>query len=177
VSFGTYVVAFVDGYGVVPAAPLNQWRTDIALALDGCAGGSYAPGAPINIGGAGFGTIDVRTLSEVAVGGQRVFPVGATITDVDLQTVTLAQGQFREFATPTAQRDHYISETGAVPGSWIHLTRPATGNFPIILHRPAEAGAIVTLPNLTWSSATVYFDSSGLWRLLDTSAGTPGAHA
>lgn len=176
-AFGTYASAFVDGYSVVPATPINQWRIDMGLALDGCAGGSYAPVAPIDIQGAGIGTAIVRTMSEVLVGGQRVAPLGAVVADTDLQTLTIAQGQIREFAEPTAQRDHYISETGAVPGSWIQFTRPPTGNFAIILHRPTEADAIVRLTNLTWSSATVYFDVSGLWRLLDTSAGTPGGHA
>jgi len=176
-TLATTTTVHKDDLTVIPAADLNSWRTDLPQGLDGAAGGDYVPGGKINVQGSGFGTIEVHTLSEVLVGGQRVFPLGAIVADTDGQLLTLAGGQIREFDEPTAQRDHEISTVGATLGSWIQFTRPVLGNFAIILHRVGEAAAIVTLPNLTWSSATVYYDSAGDWRLLDTSGGNPGLDA
>lgn len=175
--FTTYTPAFTDDDTVVPASYLNRIRVDIGNAIDGAGGGSYTPSSVINIQGAGFGTVDVVTLLEIKLGGQIVFPVGAQITDANNQTFTLAQGQVREFATPTGARVHDLSTTGVTTGSWIHFMRPAAGAFNIDINRSGFGGVyIVRLPAATWAAATVYYDGTN-WRLRSHASATPGAHA
>jgi len=175
--FYTYMPAVVDDTTVISASLLNYFRVNVARALDGVGGGSYTPSAVINVQGAGFGTVDVATLMEVKPGGQLVHAVGPAIDNTNNQTFTLAAGQVRAFAAPTGARVHDLSAVGVATGSWIHFTRPAAGVNNIDINR-AGFGAvyIVRLPASTWSSATVYYDGAN-WRLLKTSAGTPGADA
>lgn len=107
------------------------------------------------------------------------FSVGTIAGGADV-TLSPANGQIRQHATPTAQRDHTMTDVPpggiAASGSWMIVIRPATGAFPIILHRPGSAAAIVTLPASTWSMAFVYYDGSN-WRLGFHVGGTIGADA
>ncbi len=78
----TPVSPFVDGVTKLPAAVLNYWRIAISQALDGTAGGSYTPSAPIIIQGLGMdidplsghvrpsGTISVSGLIDILSGGE-----------------------------------------------------------------------------------------------------------
>lgn len=80
-------------------------------------------------------------------------------------------------ATPTAQRDPEVDDTGSEDGDEIEVRRGAAGNFAIILHRPGSAAAICTLPALTCCSARVK-RHGGVWTLLSYSgAVVPGADA
>lgn len=175
-----YATVFKDDHHVVPAAALNQWRTQLPQAIDGCTGGSYAPAAPLTIKGAGIGTATVATLLEIQLGGQIVRPVGPEVADTNNQTLLLSAGQIRVFAAPVlAGRRHELSVIGATAGSWMHFIYPDGGAFAVAINRTGFAGGvdIVQIPPATIASATVYYDGTN-WRLFDCDGGAvPGPNA
>lgn len=177
--FYLYLPPFTDDANLIPAAYLNQIRVNVGNAIDSNAGGSYAPTTAIDILGAGMGSADVTTLWEVLLGGQTVDPVGATIADANNQTFALAAGQVRQFAANTGAHIHDMSTTGAVVGSWIHFIGNVGSAGTETINRTGFGGPpfIVQLPAAAYSSATLYFDGLGVWRLLRHVNATPGAHA
>ena len=99
-----------------------------------------------------------------------------TIADSASQTFGVTADVYYH-ATPTAQRDPEVDDTGAEDGDEIEVRRGAAGNFAIILHRPGSVAAICTLPAVTCCSARIK-RRGGVWTLLSYSgAVVPGADA
>jgi hypothetical protein len=63
-------------------------------------------------------------------------------------------------------------------GTVVRIVRPAAGAHVITIDREVNTGGnIVTLPSATWASAECVFTTGGLWKLVSTTGGTPGADA
>jgi len=100
----------------------------------------------------------------------------ATLANLAGQTVSIAADVYYA-ATPTAQRDVDVDDTGSADDDEIQVRRPGSGNFAYIFHRPGAPGAIVTLPGNTCCEA-ILKRRGGVWTLLSYSGNAiPGADA
>lgn len=184
-SFALYGSAFVAGVTKVGADFLNNIRTAVSRAVDGTGGGAYTPSATIDIDGAGMnigaaggaGLVTCRRTGALTVAGNSAtttWRVPSAVADADTM-LTIANDMFL-CSTPTADRYHGLSNTGAVHGMKVTIKRPNTGNFVVVIRRNATGAgaAIVTMAALTDTSAEFWY-ISGAWRLGPYSAGcTPG---
>ena len=172
----------------VDGPKLASVGAQLARALDMTGGGTYAPPSFVDIlsaAGGGLRNIDFVGYAQAMLGGVLRVAIGGflelvpspnPIPDANGQVIDPAAGIVQFFAPPSAQRDYDLVAAGH-RGRLVILVRPGAGNNPIIIHRPASAGAIVTLAANTWAAAAV-IDTGIVWRLLlTTAAGNPGADA
>lgn len=178
----------VDHTTTATATELNAIGVACASAVDAVGGGTITPSAIINLNGSGaaFGTdggvgmVSCRnTGAFVRTGSAATMTERVASTVADSDTLLTVASDFFLCSTPTADRYHGLSNTGASNGMRIIVKRPATGNFVVVIRRNATGAgaAIVTMAALTDTSAEFWF-VGGVWRLGPYSAGcTPGAES
>jgi hypothetical protein len=180
------------GSSTITASETNAAGVSISRAVDGTNGGTYSPGAAIIVNGANgvqlgsplnYASGSSITGTGTRTGSMTLSGSGATTRwriNVQTDPPSLLVGveyDIYTYAAPGAQRDVEIkTTTSPVPtaGQVIWFRRSSSGANAIILHREGAAGAIVTLPASTASSALLVFNGT-VWIGLSTDGGTKGA--
>lgn len=167
-----------DGSDAITARQLNAWDVNLSRAIDGAEGGDYATNGPINIddgSGGALNNLSIIGLLRFKLGAFLQLLVGTAIADSADLTLDPADGQYREFTAPTANRNHDMVAAGHT-GKLLRLTRADAAGFGITIRRSGFAGSYIVLLSNPQSYALLYDDGTN-WRLLSHANATPGAHA
>lgn len=180
----TPAIAFVKDHSNVAASILNTWRTNISRAIDGNAGGTYTPTAPVIVNNGG-GTsaietndIDLTGIAAFTVGASMRLVKGAIIADAADKTLDPDDGLVQYFAQAAADRYHDVVAAGT-SGRFFVLIKDNLAGFTINIHRTGHAvaaGDLIRLPAASWCSVILYDDGAN-WRVMIHVAGTIGTLA
>lgn len=170
-------LGYTDDLDVISAAEADGLDTNQSLAVDGAAGGSYAPSAAITIGGAGL-TMDAPFVLNV--GALLQLAVGVTIANVDNQTLGPTAGIVRNMAIPTGNHVHAMVAAGNAGSLLMIAINDTAGTNSVQINRSGFVGGppyIVLFPaGIAWKCALLYDDGTN-WRLLGHYGCTAGSQA
>lgn len=145
-SFSIWPTAFVARFTTVTAAFLNQVRTQIAAAIDGVAGGIYAPSSAVDIRGSGFAG---------NLGGQVAQRQDATTLTDGNHTIDVSKDTWIGAATQTAARVWTLRHsTSPVPrvGARILAIATAVGGPASVAFKREDATLLSTIaPGTGWA--------------------------
>jgi len=144
-SFTLYMPAFVDDVSVIPAAYLNKMRVDSSRAIDGTAGGAYAPAADIVLSTSSIQLAGVLRLKYVARPVTRRQPMlgnlGANYAHSTGELIveqTIAGGEFIISLTNLPNGAVLDSVTVGLKGAAGHANDPVTATLPVVTVRSQD---------------------------------------